>query len=657
MEPIIPRTIEVPGYAVLPIHLPTMVSNVVSAYCAGNRRPAFRSRLTPLINRQMLNKSLGNIDSWDEERAPFLFDVQKMIQNMEGFLQDFLHGVLEYPELVSDLGASNLDALTTGDAFQEWSSTFVVSPSLGYPRVYPKLVVNDQIAQSGTVIDVPSPCSLWNIGLAITLLEFDRGRFTSELIPAAKGTGSHSEKERPFGTYLSLKEQLRELQRVYMLYAVQGSLLSLHANRRILQLMYELCYAIDVRSRVALEAWKDALDYLLAQPVHPLLSVITNALSTGTVHTYYGVKDLIYRHGRAVPNSKDLDDIGDIRKLLLTEALADMNRPHNDSWGCALNADPKTGKVPNDAPLTTVGALARQIRSTGNLAEGWKTTSSKLAWSNLRGDVGQIKQLAADFILCDGEGYSDSPVAGLLGLRPVLSLGNIKVIGMGRRFQDDFNVEPGPNGQTEKRLVTFSAMVVDGYQSPTGETEALERLYIPAGMSMGEDNVTVILASTVGVDPLVKGIVSYFETLNAPNGQFVRQFYKDPGPSGTGFDRTDWDGWAIGGSDVGAMIAYSNGYASEMESVVGGRFIYKNHFFHRFPVQMSRTASFEFFNEYGKFRYPLDLDGNVAFNDQINVNHSAAEIEAIVNVAPTASNIAHKPPAGVAGEQLVVKEG
>jgi len=634
-----------------------MFSNVIMAYCAGNRRAAYRSRLSQATNQLMIGKVLGEIDAWDVAKTTqtdkgFTADMREHIKRLEDYLNDFLKSLLTHAEQVPDLGAANLQTLRADD--KRWSSTFVSTPSLGYPRLYlgykPNPVRNIADPQSKTihtVTAVPNPCSQWSRGIAECLLELDRGRFTSELIPGITNVGHHTGKDQPFGAFLSLREQLREVQRIYLVYAIQGCLLVLHANQRLLRKQWELSYAVDQRARLALEVWKDAYDYLLTLPLHPLIAYIANALNTGTIKTYHGTHDVLYRFGEAVTANGGKDDLGELRMLVLNDAVSDMaEKGTKDIWGC--------GKSSADEHPLRIGQFARQLRGTAVIVDGIKTTVSHLQWPTLSGNIGEMWQAGAEFMICDGLGYSGPATAGLLGLRPVLSLGNVKSIGVSRRTQSNFNVissTPDPGDKTGKKLIEYSAMVVDGYQTPTAEGQTFERLYLPAGMWMGEPDTTTILAPTI-IDPVLTRLLDFFE---AQNPEYVEQFYGEPDIASTDvFQRTDWDGWAIATDESSVRNGLKAGYINQVEAAKTTRYITRERFYHRFVVRRSWNHRPEMYDEFGKLKFVLTQDGNILFNEKLDIKDGTADLEAIVNVAPTQSNLTHQLPASVAGDQVKV---
>lgn len=642
MKGISPTTvIEVPGYVVMSVDVSTMLSNIVNIYVTGNRRSVFVSAIDQDTNQSLLTKALTRVSSWQNELAKIaILDVTARIKELTTDLGPFLKAMSMPPVRVTDLGAFDRDLLlgTAG-----WQPTAVISPSLGYPRKYLRLRP-DETRSELDGLNLPAPANQWSQDVALTLLELDRGRFSMDLIPSIEGlsVGAHGTRERPIGMYLGLSKQLDAIFTMYMLYALQGPLLVLHANQRYYKALYELTHVMDVKARVMLERHQEAVDMLLGIPLHPLCSVVASALQTGTVKTNYGTKDLLYRYGSNGfnKNGAERDSLSEMRSRMFASIAADMNSPIDVQWG------------DKDAPkdITTALDLAQRIRSTSSIWEGFAAAATRLKWSNVSGgDIGEVRQSEADFILTDGEGFSDSPTAAMLGIKPVLSLGNAKALGFEVRFQTDFNA------QNNRPKIEYSAVPVEGYQTADVTGGVLDRLYIMAGMWMGEGGVEPLFATSAETSVIIEQLLRHYEQLSAGSNSYVRQHYVPGTNVNDTFAQTDWDGWSVGEDIPKVSLAYLEGYKGQLETVRKGLFLRAEMFNHRCVVRISRASDLEMYDALGGFRTLLSQDGKVMFDDDISVTNNTSPLEAVVDIAPTQAGPVAKLPAAIGTDQVINK--
>jgi hypothetical protein len=644
MRGIPPNAIEIPGYLVAPIELEVMVSNVITAYCAGNRRPAFISRIDPETHEAQLNNALTSIDIWQVQVAKIdVFSLNKRTEELMEKVRGIITGLTKVPLRVSDIGNHDADIVSQ---LNGWTSDMVITPSVGYPRKYVRLKA-DENRHELNGLNIPSPSNTWCQSIAMMLLSVDQGRFTTDLLPNTEaGVGTHSARERPIGAYLALTEQMNEIFRWYFLYSLQASLFVAHANRRYYTASYELAYSEDIRARQALEARQEAMEMLWALPLHPILGFIAKALQTGSINTYYGKFPALYRYGNGVGSTistSEKENHSELRRKMVTSAISDYLTQKDVNWG---DADA-------DKPVMSIGDLAKRIRSTAHIWEKLSETATKLKWgSSGSGDIGEVNQFCADFTITDGTDYSSDPTAGLLGLKPVLSAANLKLMGFARRFKVDFNAAD------TRPQITYSVMVGRGYQSAFTKGDVLQRSYVLSGMHMGEDAFTVITAESAENDELVGELLKFYENpVSGWSEPYVRQLYSD-GISGVdGFVQTDWDAFVFG-SDVSKLrTPYLRGFDGQLEPVRAARFLKRELWFHRFIVAISRTRDYELYDELGGFQKTLNQDGNVVFDNAVAMSNTSAPIEAIVDILPQLPNIQHKLPAGIGGDQVpVVKE-
>jgi hypothetical protein len=300
---------------------------------------------------------------------------------------------------------------------------------------------------------------------------------------------------------------------------------------------------------------------------------------------------------------------------------------HKWDWG--FDKERESDVVP-----MSYGELARIIAGAHRITEYWpEITSRGLQWTNLSADIGMIGAFGADFILCDGTSYSDAPGAGVLGLRPVLSLGNAKAVGIGRRYSNNFNAKGG--AEKVPTDIVESVMVVEGYQGVTGGGAQLERKYIPAGMSMGESDIQILTAEGSKDDEIiVETLQHYSQQQTKYNVPYYTDIIGAPPDLAV---QTDWDPWAKGLTQVDVRAAWITAMNGQMVLTEASRFITRiggGLFYHRFVVRMSRPKHYELYNEHGTFRQNVPFEGHVEFDGNISTTVTSAAIETIVQSAP-----------------------
>lgn len=613
-----PTVIPIDGLVLQPVDLKTMLGNVLTAYCAGNRRSAWKTRIADADIIHMLEKVKQPLTKWMDDKEFSIVDAKKRLEALPQPMRQLISGLFERPREVTDYGEDLRQGLLGGGK-DYWTAEYVALPSLGYarPLLIPKhdtTLATKGFEGAAPYTHVPSLCSQWNMGVAFALIRSDLTRWSESLMPASSkfSAGPHVARDQPWGSLLSLDHQLKTIWSLFGLYLTQGSLLVAHANRRLMERATQIRMTLDVRSQPALLAREESIRPLFDVRMHPIISALARALSTGTALTYHGDSDLLYLHGEVTKNKDGEADIG---QSILTDALNDFGSKKADTWGdCNVEG--------NAAPVS-MSVFARQMLSLGELHDQWNTFATQLGWSDVTMDVGPVRQKSARWILTDGINYGAPPAAGLLGITPVLSLGNLRSGGYMRRFQADFDAG-------EKPHIEYWTMVVDGFQAATGSEQSYERLYHPAGMDMGEDSTEPVRVDVLSSDPLIASVVEYFDRQSKT---YVQQYYGDPTGTHDEFKATDWDGYAKNGSAEAANFALAAGYVGQVKPAKASDYRYRSRFFHRFPVRRAVTPDMLFFSTSGIMRRRLPQDGNVVFDDTLEVMHSSADLEKLVSSA------------------------
>lgn len=684
MRPVKPRIIPRTGIPFMYADLPTEFSNVIGAHIAGNRRSA---AIAPL-ERSVIDKHLyaarnqlssrtrdSNIDSW---LKMIKLDVPNLLGDrmakLGAELTDWVAGVVGTPVPIRDFGAwiaielkklARSSSNGDGEVKAVWRPHAVMSAALGWPREYLLLNSSSGFEESvpaekrGRFFMTTNPCSSWNMDHAKTWTTLDMGRYNISLLPPATKVGLHDPKSRPFGEVFALVEQLKELYAFHTLYLLQGSLMIPHQNERAIRKAIDLIYTQHPTVRPATDRWMEDFEFVLSQRQHPLQTFITSAARTGVLETYYGTKDLLLHFGalangeelRTDQDAQDLDDqpAHDFNKRehlfydeFLQHIMAEFAIGASDSdeiteqWGsgCSNNL----GAESENAPIS-IPSLARRIRSLGKLGDRMNTIANTLGWGTLSGNIGTINQCMADFILCDGDAYSAPADAGLLGLRPVLSMGNIKYNVFSIRHDDTFNGK-GESTQTPRDNIEYSTMTVPGFQSPTTMADVVARSYLPAGMWMGEQGADAVHPNTIGREAHFR---AFIKSLQAKGQVFNHQYYHVPNmrtkETPVHIRITDWDVWAYGGAKEDLIVQMGQVYP-RLSTAEEQTFFVRSRFNHRFPVKMAR-GRLRWYDEYGQYGFDLDWDGHLEFDDSelaLSTGHMSS-LQAIVEATSVTSTI------------------
>lgn len=672
MRAIVGRKYEVAHYNILPIDTSVMVSNVMNLLVYGNRRSGFLSKLGPArettIDKDGKKKTqtmdpLGNLmisvmkplNEWPSEilaEAAAISGEMKVPIEVEKQLRPLITALTQLPEATMDWGRTLAEFLENNGS--GWAMTYVNTPAFGYARKYYYLQ-NGTSARDWPIFDTFSPEHKDAIVLATALTAVDRGRYNNSLIPQPI-TSKPDEKDKLVGQLIGAIERARSFAALGILYRLQLPLLRLHANRRLYMACAELAKALWPKAMDVVDPWLEDLEFLLSLPLHDTIRFIAGSLNTGTVSTSAGDGNLLYCSGAlkdVAGAPQAFRNMPDMPRAIISAAQKDFfNGGRNLAWG----------SFPQES--IGVGALAAALRGLGDLLPKLGETATKLGWHGSSGDVGQLEWHGAEYTLCDGYGYSKDPTAALLGLTPVLSLGNIKAYGEDRRFKMDFNIGGAavgdrtgtvldPKDRPVKYVLRYSAMVVDGYQSATGSGQEVERVILISSQWMGEDGVERVYMDQVEQDPFITAASEHFGKHSA---SYLIEDYRDPvDVSNNDLYTTDWDPWSTAGSEDQATLALTSGYPGDTQPSQTSKIIRSQRFFHRFPVRMSRSTTILYYDEQGhKARKDLPLEGVIAFDGEIKLGAGPAPLQSIIDAIPVVSTKAVLPEKGP--DQIVTTE-
>lgn len=669
MKPSESSVIEQPGYSVLTLSLATIISNVLTVHIAGNHRSAHRPAFKAETHVKLIELATRPDAAWltsDENAANSAqrFDYRRKLDQLHSVIKDYIDVLVDSNStFTADYGACvGADLVSAGVCSVE----HVVMPSLGYPRDYYAMRQSETPDVSGAC-RLPSPVTPWARAIALACAICDNGRITSDIIPLNDaGVGHFKPTNQPWGTLLTTKEQIRAIQRLYFLYSIQGTLLSLHANWRYHLATWELAYGRDKKAHVALITWREQAEWLLSLPIHPLLSYVTSALLTGDVYTFDGKRPALYRTQPRVPveKKKGVDcgpGLSELQALIIHEAVADYSSATDCGRDTNAQAHPLTwGQATAELPSLSVGQTFYMLQSTGKLVDKVSQTKTTLHWEPVSAQVGDIRADGADFVLTDGLGYSAPPASVVLGLRPCLSLGNPICTGFKRRLDPSFNVasplaatsttiaakkkgktdaadEHQPGGQ-----ILYSPVVMRGHLSATGSSIKYERNWIAAGMWMGEPDVMNALMATATADPVGLKVVKHYSELIS---SYVQQFYTAlhvkvaPDTRAARVIQTDWDITGYGAPLEVLKAAWVHAIADTGDKSSELRLLFRAEGFSvRAVVRFARAHEVEQYDAFGNFEAMEPFDGGLDYNNVINLAATMADVDKLVELAPIVTN-------------------
>lgn len=683
MQPIKPQLIDIAAHAMLSVDYRIIISNVLTYITATNGKPssmrsfdgdtladwrteahtyvktdASRSRIEQLINQ------LG-----ERASAPINVFLKQFSKQSALLVSD--------PEYVPNAGERlALDLVQSG----KWAERYVVNPSLGYPRRWLEMKakypgkhapflfpLNEAIAKRPPITGVPESDStpaptdfVETISELVMLM--DRPAFSMNLIPEAKTIAGRDPKEPFFGQSKAALRQVERLVAIGLMYEFQGLAFCMRLAAPIWKFSYEIALACYPKERPMLEAYNALWTAVVERiPLHPLLVSIANQLSGVQVSTYYHTKATVLRDfttASALPfdQKTGTSSMPVLGQAFLANAAADYAQfsAIRDNWPLdwVSNVTPNlpvafgrsTVFVPDG--FGTIGNIMDTLVRYQDYVNQWPEIARAVGWSNGVATVPvTVEAAGADFVLCDGDGYSDTPVSVLLGYRPSLSMGNTLASGLSRRFSTDFGT--GPNPYTDPSMSNggvnvpveqvWSTLAVNGFQTATRQADLLVKFYMPPGMLMGEVDAEIrqIGAAT---DPVGRMVVDWF-TERSPNG-YVRHWYGAPAtttsrdlPNGK-LMRTDWD-VVVDAKDTNGQGVLLDAYGPANVDKKLEAFVYRDSWKDRIPVRLSRGRQVDLFDERGAYMFSQDFDGHVVFDDKIDLTHDASGVEPFRGLLPT----------------------
>lgn len=583
-------------------------------------------------------------------------------------------------------------------ATRHWSSGHVSTPTLGYAREYlnlettietgpqpvglPNWDYDDTSQLKRTGADDPqtsmvltsgggSPPPTFSDMCAQLTMQIDKPAFSDKLIPDVKKlTTRDASASSAWGLMQGAEEQTRRMTATGLLYTQQAMGFWIHFTASLYDMAYAIAWELSPRERPILEFKKKLIDELKRRiPVHPFLMTIANMYSRVSISTYFGEKPCAIRHSvdevdaivkrtsSAMPSSGTANSR--LAQLVVSDALIDYSRLREltkagETWAAAL--------IQTVAPALTADEQQRLLqvgnqrwRSHGEVIEWlqrnsqyvtlWPEITRTLGWTSpMAAPSVRIEAAGADFVLTDGDFYSDNPMSVLSGLRPSLSVGNKKVSGFSRRFDAAFNTGELPTDanladrtSTTTVAISWSTLTAKGHTANTRGMQNTPRWFITPGMSMGEAGAETRFYSPNSPDATGEQVVQFYKE-RSPEG-YVKQWYGDPAVAtsvledGVKYMRTDWDAWSEDADALKTQRVLIQKYGPA-NTDRGEQTLYftRSDWNLRFPVRLARTYNYEFYNVLGELVQSQRYDGHVVFDDTIHLTETVAPVDAVVNM-------------------------
>jgi hypothetical protein len=329
-------------------------------------------------------------------------------------------------------------------------------------------------------------------------------------------------------------------------------------------------------------------DQLLQLPLHPL----TRLIASGFDHDVVVMTNDGELPGILIPVGTDVDGLTsklkpasekspgsqDLGYAKIARAAAEaMTIAEVDVWG--------SESIVKHGSCMHISYMASCVRGLKDVLEQVHKYASALQWG--RGAVAATSgfaQSGADFILSDGDSWSGNIADAVFGLRPVIGMNNVKLMGYDLRYEESFSTGL-------KRIDTYF-VPVDAPYSSAAEGSAQERKFLPQSAVM---------------ERTIKGIPIY--TKHAPersNLKWATDWYRKAMPSGvvssyykvkvtevpealkTNVKLTSWDPIVDGFSDNAALSAA----VAEILPVdnVDETILYEGDFRMRVPQRLARSS-------------------------------------------------------------------
>lgn len=624
--------------AVSELDLSIPLSNLFNAAIRGEQHERMLARYTSDDVFSSLKETLGPVVNWDitnamsidkKTTAEKLDNIQSRLGVIAAKLTDIKQHIPNFGQYILKYGVSNKLLAATGLA------------SSGLPKGMDWVSGPTEPIDFSMNTKIPGPTHPASQQFGRLMAEWDRANFSTGLMSHKEEAGGFDVKDRVTG------QQMVTIARAKMPHAHLIAYLMLIPGMYI---NFNWPFWTECLTILAATSsyWEDRLRLhnewgkrKTALPQNQFTSLVASLNGQVKVSSVYGDKPLLFDGTGTVGSYTQLIDIG----IELDKA---MHQQLSTTWG-----DWSTDNMVDPYQMIT------QYESLGSLRDEVTRVTTSVGWSTSSAGSHEINLIGGDFIWSDGDHYSENPMTGLMGLKPVVAPNNASALIDDRRMEAHWNVSPlmvgdakqaGSGAESAKYALRYSVMFVHGRQSITGDGSEIERIFIPSNAYLGEPGAERIRLSSSLEDPMTQLALGYY----GANKLYIQEMYIEPDvTTDQNVYCTSWDTWATG-ADAGAAF---NRLVSALPAFnvrpVAEVIFYRGKWFnHRFIVRMARPSTIRHYSPLGRFITSEKQDGHVDFmGGEITLGHSSAVLNALVmyGTSPSSERLLSEVSAGSVG--------
>ena len=617
-----------------------------------------------------------------------------IINELTPIVEQMIQVIESDPVGVVDFGHHIADRLLSSDV-GGWARHTVVTPSSIFARPYYKF----SQAYGPTNLPLtrlPSVDSTWSKSIAATFFELDAGRLTAAAIPALlSALDGHSSMARPIGAGRALLRQLTGLVSIGAMYALTGPLLAAAVNGPWVIANAMTAMARRPKSANRLKKLIDDVNFVMTFRRHTLSTLMSSALNSAKLDTVMGEHQLFLVDGMFGSTSDILSSIASppttwaravgskltsVDTPLWTLPIEEADRVYSgegrqawrrDWWGGPGAADAIKLQARNDASsmieqysssvpddkdkalkieafLANIDNIAlnsisyselrTQLTSLGDIVVSTiDDAATKAGWHAINVDLGMLQTRGAEFMFCDGIGYSANPARALVGVQPCLSLGNriYEFDGVETRLNEP-HIEADPLNSVSR--TKWYTTVLRGHATVPGSDLDIERMYIPYGSQMAEYDTAgarVIHPANMKTDPDLVRAVQYYRahTAHVPSQWYVAKDGSEI-QKGTDASVSAWEPYAVWSDASQKSIEAANGYLPKLVTstpIEDAAFLTGPTFNRRVPLALSVSGPYHFvYTLSGAVDTLVEITGHEASDDIDPTSFDTAIFEAVV---------------------------
>jgi len=605
------------------------LSNCLSCFIYGEQHERQVSRLTSRDVFERRDESLGPVEDWDITNAIRVArkDTSTEIDALANRLAILAAKLTNVPLYVPNFGQHLKRFLR-----EEGLSWEVGLAGSGLATGMSWLSVPKTVPVVSSPFKIPSPVHPAAGEIARVFSEIDRGVYSTKLLNHAERVEEFDVKDRVTGQTIVTISRSRAPHALTILYSIQLTLL-------YLDMVWPLITrSLEVAAKIS-SFWADLLKIhgewgsRKAQlPRNPFVTYVGSASDKVTAETLYGKRSLLLDVTGCGPNWQ-------LDKLELPNIVAVAQAAAQFIKGRIIQ---RWGDWPGDGYIDPYSFIA-MYESLFDMTDEVSRISQVLGWAKLEAGTHSLSNIQADFILTDGDWYSDNVGTAILGLKPVIGLNNAMATIDDRRTMPFWNVHDGVVGgaktqgagtdRTRYRL-EYSVMTVHGRQTQTGDGSEVERYFIPGNAYMGGSTATRIRLMTSTEDPMAKLALEYYSSRSQ---SYITEQYTEPNvATDPTVYLTDWGTWAAKVGDSDGQDVFNRLISAMPENTVRSVeevIMYRSEWFnHSFPVRMATDNITHHMSVRG---YPLrdeEQDGHVEFTGEISLSSSDENIRSLIRL-------------------------